>query len=236
MALPKINETPGYEMVIPSTGKKVKYRPFLVKEQKILMIASESQDKKQILSSMLDTLTSCIADKINLNSLATFDVDYMFTQIRAKSVGEKTTLVNKCEKCEEKTEFTLNLDDIKPPKVKQNIKIKLTDSISVLMKYPSYNAFINNDKILADDNQTETLMEFIIECMDSILTEEEQIRLKDESKEEIQTFVDSLTSEQFKLMAAFINDLPKLTHTFTVNCSKCTHTNIKTLEGIEDFF
>ena len=104
------------------------------------------------------------------------------------------------------------------------------------MKYPSYNAFINNDKILADDNQTETLMEFIIECMDSILTEEEQIRLKDESKEEIQTFVDSLTSEQFKLMAAFINDLPKLTHTFTVNCSKCTHTNIKTLEGIEDFF
>lgn len=236
MALPKINETPGYEMVIPSTGKKVKYRPFLVKEQKVLMIALESQDRKQILGAMLNTLIGCISDKIDINSLATFDVDYMFTQIRSKSVGEKTTLVNKCEKCEEGTEFTLNLDDIKPPKVKQNIKIKLTDTIEVLMKYPSYNAFINNDKILIEDNQTETLMEFIIECMDSILTEEEQIRLKDESREEIQNFVDSLTADQFKLLTEYITDLPKLKHNFTVNCSKCGHTNAKTLEGIEDFF
>ena len=236
MALPRLNETPSYEMVIPSTGKKVRYRPFLVKEQKILMIAMESQDKKQILTSMVETLTACITENIDARDLATFDVDYMFTQLRSKSVGEKSTLVNTCKECGKKSDFTIDLEKINPPEVKKNVKISLTDSISVLMKYPSYDAFIKNEKLLDDKNQTEQIMEFITECMDSIITDEEQIKLKDESIEEVQTFIDSLTSDQFKKLSDYIINLPRLRHTFKIKCEHCGAEEDKSLEGLEDFF
>ena len=235
MALPKLNSAPVYEMTVPSTGQNITYRPFLVKEQKNLLIAFESQNRRDLVRAVQRTIESCVEDNIN-NNLTTFDVDYMFTQLRSKSVGEKSTLVNTCKECGKKTDFTIDLDKINPPEVKKNVKISLTDSISVLMKYPSYDAFIKNEKLLDDKNQTEQIMEFIVECMDSIVTDDEQIRLKDESLEEIQSFVDSLTSDQFKKLSDYIANIPRLRHTFKIKCEHCGAEEEKSLEGLEDFF
>jgi len=234
MALPSLNATPSYELTVPSTKQKLKFRPFLVKEQKILMLAYESQDKKQIIGAMLDTIKSCI-DGVDVAKLTTFDVDYIFTQLRAKSVGEKIELNIPCEECGTKNLVEINVESIGIEIEETEKVVELTPEISVKLKYPSYYDFMNTLDI-DNKTQTETIMDIIIACMDSVMTEEENISLRDESKEEIVKFIDSMSTQQFELVSQFVQDMPQMEHTLNIKCISCEHEQETVLRGLDDFF
>lgn len=236
MALPRLNENSQYELTIPSKQEVVQYRPFLVKEQKILFIAYESQDRRQILNAMLNTIEACLKEPLNVKMLSTFDVDYMFTQIRAKSVGETSDILIGCTECETQNEVKVNLEEIKIDVGKTNNLIELTDKISVRMRFPNYDYFISNDVLMGESTQSEQLMALVVSCLDAVETEEERISMQDESEEEIMGFLDSLTSDQFDKIAQFTLDLPKLEHEVIFKCKDCGTDNKRTLRGIDDFF
>jgi len=240
MSLPRLNnDVPKYELTVPSTKEVVKYRPFLVKEQKILLIAFESKDSKQILSAMLDCLSTCIPN-IEVNSLATFDIDYMFTQVRAKSVGETTNILHACKECNEENEVNLDLQtiNINTSENWDNEKIiSLTNNINVELKYPTYHDVISNKSLdTKDPSSVEVLFESIISCLHSVKTENESIMIKDEPREEIERFINSLTNKQLEKITSFVEKMPALTHTEKYECKKCKHENIINLNGLNDFF
>ena len=235
MALPQINDIPKYNLTIPSTGQEVTFKPFLVKEQKILLIALESGDDKQILRSIIDTVTSCILDKINVEKLATFDLEYIFTQIRSKSAGESTKLNLLCSKCEEVTPTVVNLEEISiNVDVKDKI-IELTDKFTLVMRYPNYKGVllnVNGD----DDSVTNAIFEMIVMCLDELRTEEEIIKFDDETRESIDAFVGGLTASQIEFVMNFVDSLPRLEHDITFNCTHCNTVNEIKLQGLQDFF
>lgn len=235
MAIPLLNSSPKYSLVVPSSGQEVRYRPFLVKEQKVLLIAYESQDKKQIINAILDTVASC-CDDLNTKELTTFDVDYIFTQIRAKSVGEKVDLRITCDACNEDNDYQLNLEDIQVDGGEKERVIEITDEIAVKLKYPDYAKFLSSDVLLESKSESETLMEIIISCIDSILTEDESIKVKDEPKAEVVKFVDSMTSAQFEKITDFIQKMPTLSHEVKFKCEHCGADNNRKLSGLDDFF
>lgn len=233
MALPRLNDLPSYSLIIPSSKREVKFRPFLVKEQKILLMALESQDESAILQAVVDTLKSCILDDITENELATFDVEYMFTQIRSKSVGESTTIVLKCLKCEEDNKIDIKLNEIEVKFELEN-KIKINDQFTIEMRYPSY-----RDIILLSKQETVTTTEQIVElialCLDKIYTEDEIINIQDEPKEEIVKFMESLSTEQFDKIVNFIMNLPTIRKDIDFNCQSCEEKNQTTVEGLQSF-
>lgn len=235
MALPSLNATPSYDLTVPSTKEKLKYRPFLVKEQKILMLAYESQDKKQIINAILDTIVSCV-ESIDIKKLTTFDVDYIFTQIRGKSVGEKIEFSFQCGSCNAPIQAEVNIDNIKVDITESEKIVKLTDQISVKLKYPSYIDFSNRIGSLENESQTETVMEVIISCMDSIMTEEENILLKNESKEEVMKFIESMNSKQFDVVSDFVQQMPQIKYDLNLKCISCGQEEEKVLRGLDDFF
>ena len=175
MALPKLNDVPKYELTIPSIDKKIYFRPFLVKEQKVLMMALETQDDKQILKSITDTIEACLEDNINVKSLATFDVEYMFTQIRAKSVGETTDIMISCKNCETNNKVNIKLDEIKIEVNKEDQTIELNDTFTVKMRYPKYASMLNQES--ADTSVTKVLYDLVMTCLDELRTEEEIIKM-----------------------------------------------------------
>lgn len=233
MALPKLNDSPKYDLVIPSTKQKVKFRPYLVKEEKVLMLASESGDNNQALQAIVDTIKACISDDINTSELTTFDVEYAFTQIRAKSVGETSTVGVKCNHCETQNEISIPLDDIKVETPEVDNKIKLTDDISLKMKWPRYNDVLGQD--LSNMTQTQQTFKLLIECIESVMTNDENIKFKDESEDEKLSFVESLTSEQFKSVREYIEKMPKMKYNLDYTCTNCNQNNNVTLEGMQDF-
>tara|TARA_B100000282_G_scaffold103840_1_gene73432 strand:+ start:671 stop:1387 length:717 start_codon:yes stop_codon:yes gene_type:complete len=238
MALPQLkNDVPKYEMTVPSTGEVVKYRPFLVKEQKVLLVAFESKDSKQILNSMLDSISSCVPN-IKLDSLATFDVDYMFTQVRSKSVGETSTILHACQNCNEENEVKVRLDEIKvniPENWKKTTEIEISKDISVELKFPTYKdiSYLNIDDNASD---AELLMDTVAACMKAVKTEDEYILVKDEPKEEVEKFINSLTNQQLEKITNFASTAPKLSHTQNYECKKCKTENKIELSGLQDFF
>lgn len=236
MALPKLNDLPNYELVIPSTGNTVSYRPFLVKEQKVLLMALESQDEKQILRAVTETIRSCILDPIKIESLATFDIEYIFTQLRSKSAGETSNVNLKCSECEEYTEVAINLDEIKIELNNDNELIELTDKYTLKMKYPQYSGLLLQTESDDADTLTNAIFEMIIMCLDELRTEEEIIKFSDEPREEIENFLEGLTTTQLDLIMNFVNNLPKLEHKVDFNCNACNHENSLTLQGLQDFF
>ena len=238
MALPKLkNDRPVYEMVIPSTKETVKYRPFLVKEQKSMLVAFESQDMKQILNAMLVSIESCIPG-INVNKLATFDVDYMFTQIRSKSVGETSTVLYACTECNEQNEVKIDLRkvNIEDKKITKSL-IEINDDISVQMKYPTYDDMMAAN-IFSEENTSATgmLMESVKTCMYSVQTKDENIILAHEPKDEVENFINSLTNQQLEKITDFVESLPTLAHNIDFECIKCKHLNKVELKGLQDFF
>ena len=236
MALPKINSTPEYEVKIPSTGKTVKFRPFLVKEQKVLLIALESKDQKQVINSINSTIVSCVKDKIDLNSLTTYDTEYLFTQIRAKSVGEKTTVNINCKECNTPNEIEINFDDIKVAEGKSSEKIvKINDNYSIKLKYPTYQK-LNSYTVHETATQTEQLIESVIACLDSLQSSDEIILFKDEPREEIQEFIDNLSASHLNEIIQFITNIPTLTYDVEFKCEHCSADNKITLKGLADFF
>ena len=235
MALPKLNSAPVYEMTVPSTGQSVTYRPFLVKEQKNLLIAFEAQNRRDLVRAVQRTIEACVEDSID-NKLTTFDVDYMFTKIRAKSVGETADVLIPCSECETQNEVKVDLDDISVDAEMPEMKVDVTDSVSVQMKFPTYDDFLSNDMLLDSTTVTEALLQLIITCMDSVLTEEERYSLRDESHEEVVNFLESMTAEQFEKISQFANNIPNVTKKISFSCTSCGHENEKTLKGLDDFF
>ena len=238
MALPKLsNDRPIYEMVIPSTKETVQYRPFLVKEQKNLLVAFESQDPKQILSSMVSCIDTCV-EKINIRELSTFDVDYIFTKIRSKSVGETSKVLMACENCNEENEVTIKLDNINMGDISlKNTSIPINDDITVEMKYPTYEDMLKNEALFNSElNAGDMLIGNVMTCMHAVQTKEENLLIREEPKEEVETFLNSLTNEQLQKLVDFVESVPTLSHTENYNCKKCGKENTVTLKGIQDFF
>ena len=238
MALPVLsNDKPMYEVVVPSSQETYKFRPFLVKEQKSLLIAFESQDNKQILTTMLNCIESCIPG-LDMKKLATFDMDYLFTQIRAKSVGETSTVLSACVKCKEENEVVINLQNIKMEKTDIKTKvIPITDTISVKMKYTTYDDVMKNTAFMKDDaNTTDVLFSNIVNCMHAVQTEEDNILISQEPMEEIDKFINSLTNQQLEKITQFVQSVPTLYHEQKYICKKCGHENTLELKGLQDFF
>ena len=238
MPLPQLdNMIPKYHMTIPTTKQDVKFRPFLVGEQKTLLVAFESKDERQILTSMLDCLSNCVPD-VNLNTLPTFVVDYMFTKVRAKSVGETTTVVHTCKKCNEENKITLNLDDISvdTSEFKNNTVVDISDDISIELQYPSYIDVVKSEIVNDKSSPADILMASIKTVLKSVRTQDENILIKDEPKEEVDKFINSLTNDQLEKITTFAQNVPALSHTHTYNCEKCDEQNEVTFRGLQDFF
>lgn len=236
MALPKLNTTPSYELTIPSTTQKVTFRPFLVKEQKNLLIAMETQERRDMMRAIVRTIEACVEEPIT-SELTIFDVDYMFTKIRAKSVGETATLMLGCEECSESSEVSIELERIGlDGEVLGQTVIELTEDISVKMRYPTYQDFMDNEKIFEDTTYTETLLEMLMNCIGSIMTKEEKFTVKDETREELVEFVESMSSDQFEKLTDFVNTIPTITQQAEFKCSSCGHHNDIKLKGMDDFF
>lgn len=235
MSLPKLNNFPKYELKIPSTGKTVAYRPYLVSEEKVLLIAMESQDSKQILTAIKDTIAACIEGEFDGNNLAMFDIEYMFLQLRSKSVGEGSKLRLKCTACEGTTDLTVDLSKVPVPSSDVEKTVVLTDSISLEMNYPSYAQMLELDS-LEDITNTQTIFWMIRQCIQAITTPEERFLAKDTPPTELDEFILSMTNEQFAKLTHFVETMPKLQHTVEYDCSTCGEHNIHLFEGMADFF
>ena len=236
MALPKVT-APTYELELPSSGKKVKYRPFLVKEEKILLIAMDSKDDKQITQAVIDTLGACIITRgVKPTSLPSFDLEYIFLKIRAASVGEVVTLNVTCLD-DNKTQVShdLNLSDVEVFKPEgHDPKVMITDKVGVIMKYPSIEHFINTG--LADKGDAIDGLDFIVSCVDQIFDGEEVTEAKECTKKELANFVESMTQEQFDKLSKFFETMPKLQHTFKVKNPKTKKESEYTISGLQSFF
>ena len=214
MPLPKI-ATPRYELELPSTEQPVNYRPFLVKEEKLLVLALESEDTKQITTAIKAVLKSCVLTKgIKVEHLPTFDIEYLFLHIRGKSVGEEIEVNITCPDDETtQVPVTLDLDDIKVQKNdKHSNQIKLDDNLMMELKYPSLDQFIKNNFDFDEKNQMEQSFDLIGTCIDKIYNEEEVWATADCTKKEVKDFLESMNSAQFKDIEKFFESMPKLQH------------------------
>ena len=240
MPLPKIN-TPTYELTLPSNGKKIKYRPFLVREEKILIMALETEDQKQITDAVIQILDACIMTRgLKIQTLATFDIEYIFLNVRSKSVGE-TINVNIICPDDEKTsvEVQIDLESIKVKKDKNHSNIiKLDDNLSLKLKYPSMSQFIESN--FESNNETnETIgntMQVITSCIDMIYNEEESWNASESTPKELEEFIDQLNTKQFKTIEKFFDTMPKLSHKIKVKNPKTEVESTVILEGLAAFF
>ena len=236
MALPKLNDTVKYSITIPSTGQEIRYRPFLIKEEKVLLLAMESRDPKMIMNSILDTIYACVEDEVDFGNLPVFDIEYVFLQIRTKSVGETSDVKIKCKSCEEYNDITVDLDSIKVTKPKKIKTIKLNDTYTLEMKYPSIKDVINSGILAENVSIAEMTFKSIALCVNALLTDEERIEMADESAEEIDNFINSLSSKQFNDLKKFVDSIPQLQHKVEFNCTSCEEPNTVNLRGTDDFF
>ena len=238
MPLPKI-ATPTYELELPSTEQTVKYRPFLVKEEKLLVLALETEDTKQITTAIKTVLKSCVLTKgIKVEQLPTFDIEYLFLNIRGKSVGEELEVKVICPD-DEKTEvpITIDLDEVKVQKSEGHDKqLKLDDKLMMEMKYPSLEQFIKNNFDFNDANQMEQSFDLIGSCIDKIYSEDEVWATADCTKKEVKEFLESMNSSQFKDIEKFFETMPKLSHTIKVKNPKTKVESEVVLEGLASFF
>jgi hypothetical protein len=237
MPLPKIS-TPTYELEIPSTKKKIRYRPFLVREEKILIIAMESEDTAQIAGAVKDVITSCILSRgVKVNEFSTFDIEYLFLNIRGKSVGEEVEVLVTCpDDGVTKVPVTIGLDEIQiQVDEKHSRDIKLDDTLMLRMKYPSMDQFIKNNFATNEVNVEDTF-EIVSECIEQVFSEEESWSAKDCTKKELKEFIEQLSSKQFKEVENFFATMPKLSHTITVKNPKTEVESEVVLEGLASFF
>lgn len=234
MALPKL-DIPRYETTLPSTNKKLVYRPYLVKEEKVLMIAMESEDQGQTIRAVKDIITSCTEGTIDVDDMTMFDLEYMFAQLRAKSVGETSKVVLPCQNCEEKNEVSIDLSKatVNVPDQKSK-RVKLTQDVSIMLKYPSVSDIQNVQA--AGKSEVDAIFDLIAASIDSIYYNEEIFDAKDQSKKELNDFIESLSSEQFNKIKDFIQNFPAVTVTASFDCQSCnTHNDIE-LKGLNNFF
>ena len=236
MPLPKI-VTPSYELKLPSNGKKISYRPFLVKEEKILILAIESDSLKEISRSIKDILKNCILTKgVKVDELPTFDIEYLFLNIRSRSIGESIELVVTCpDDGETKVNTTIYIDEIEVKKNKEHsTDIKIDDTYTMRMKYPSLDEFI--DENFNFEGQSDNSFDIIASCIDMVFSEEEAWEAKDCTKKELIEFVEQMNSSQFKEIEKFFDTMPQLSHQIEVVNPKTKVKSTVTLEGLSCFF
>ena len=239
MALPKLN-VPVYDTVLPSTEKVIKYRPFLVKEEKILLTALEAGETEALSAAVKQIVNNCVQGELDVDELPTFDIEYLFLRLRAKSVGERVSVGlkpwgcpnNEGKLCENSTQVEINLEEVKVHKDKASSpKIMLDDKIGIKMKYPDINA-IN----LTGMSTEAAGMDIIKDCVEMIYTEEDMWERNTITDEELDEFIDSLNSQQFKLIRDFFDNMPVLKHTVKYKCETCGEEKETTLQGLNSFF
>jgi len=237
MGLPKLN-TPTYELTVPSTGKMVSYRPYLVKEEKILMLALESGDERQMIRAIRDVISACTNDEVDMSRIAMSDMEYIFTQLRSKSVGETVQIGMKCSECEASNETELNLENVRvssPEDISDTIE--LTDTIGVKMKYPSVDKVLNSTN---DNNENvstvDRIFDLLIDCIDSIYSGDEMFDASTQPRKEITEFIDSLNAEQFTRVRRFVENIPTAQIDVSFKCKECGHNNDTVLRGLANFF
>jgi len=236
MSLPQIN-TPVHELTIPSTGKKIKYRPFVVREEKILLLALESEDQKEITDAIVQIIGNCVQSKIDIDSLSTFDIEYIFLNVRAKSVGEMLEFSITCpDDGETQVEVEINIDDIKVVKSKEHKDtIDLENGYFIKMKYPTM-SYIMNKKDSEDKSLVDSTFEYAVECVEQIYNEEETWEAADSTTKEISEFIENLNSKQYGRVQEFFATMPKLTHTVKVSNPNTKVKSDVTIEGLANFF
>jgi len=238
MPLPTIS-TPTYELVLPSSNRKIKYRPFLVKEEKILILAMESQDPKQIARAVKDVISKCILSKgIKVEKLSTFDIEYLFLNIRGKSVGEQIEVMVTCPD-DKKTQvpMSINIDSIKvKTDDEHSTDIKLDDIYTLKMKYPSLDEFIKSNFNFESNMNVDDTFDLIASCIDQVYSDEESWSHQECTKKELNQFVDQLNSSQFKEVEKFFETMPKLSHTVKVINPNTKVESEIVLEGLQNFF
>ena len=241
MPLPKIN-TPTYELTLPSNRKKVKYRPFLVREEKILVLALESEDQKQITDAIIQIIGDCLITKnVDVTKLPTFDIEYLFLNVRSKSVGETVEVNVTCpDDGKTKVETSINIDDIKVVKDKDHkLIVQLDDKYSMKLKYPSLDQFIENNfdfEMAAPNESVSAAMSMLSSCIDMIYDEEESWDASESTKEELDEFIDQLNTKQFQQVEEFFRTMPKLSHKLKVTNPQTGVESEVVLEGLVSFF
>ena len=236
--LPKI-ATPTYELELPSTEQTIKFRPFLVKEEKLLVIALESEDTKQITNAIKTVIKNCIETKgIKVETLPTFDIEYLFLNIRAKSVGEEIEVNIICPDDEETSvSVKINVDEIKIQTNEDHTnKIKLDDTLMMEMKYPSLEQFIKNNFDISNNSAIDQSFELVASCVDKIYNEDEVWAAADVTKKELMDFLDQMNTSQFKQIEKFFETMPKLSHTIKVTNPNTEVESEVVLEGLSSFF
>ena len=238
MPLPKIN-TPTYELTLPSTGKKIKYRPFLVREEKILIMALETEDTEQITNAVVDIINGCILTKgVDVSKLATFDIEYLFLNVRSKSVGESVEVNVICpDDNKTSVQVEIDIDSIKIQKTKGHKNfIKLDDQYSMKLKYPSLNEFIDSNFESSQESDVDKSLNMITSCIEMIYDKEESWDASDSTKQELEEFIEQLNSKQFKTIEKFFETMPKLSHKLKVTNPTTEVESEVVLEGLASFF
>ena len=243
MGLPTI-AVPQYELTIPSTEKKAKYRPFLVKEEKVLLIALESENQTNIINAIRTIISSCLYGDVNVDEMPSFDLEFIFLQLRAKSKGEVIDLKYECPKCKTELEVNINTEDVQVIKTPEHTNtIELDTDLGVVMKYPTIEMQQMIQDIQEDKkSEVEGIFTMVTKCIDYIYDKDNTYPLKDHTEKEINDFIDSLTDVHFQKISKFFDTMPVLKHEFKLNCTKkkkdktCSYKETITLSGLQSFF
>jgi len=235
MALPVVNSN-RYSTKLPSTGLDIEYRPYLVKEEKIMMVAMESKDNQAIIRAMKDVAQACVLSDINIDSLTSFDLEWIFLQLRSKSVGESAKVQLKCkeEDCNTRTEVDIKLDEVSLTEIAENKVIELTDTIGLVMKYPTLVDMEGQDEETL--KTTEGAFDVVIKCLETIYDADNAYSVIEEKHEDVRDFLDSLSSAQFKKIVDWIANTPSLVKNVEWNCTSCGKPNELELRGLQSFF
>jgi hypothetical protein len=236
--LPKL-DVPIYSVNLISTGKPVRFRPFLVKEQKMFLMASESEDSNEMVNIIRQVLKNCVIDEIDIDSLPTFDLEYLFLNLRARSVEEVVDLRYKCnnvideKKCSGVVEFKLNLLQIEPTKnEKHKDKIQITENLGICFKYPTFDMLQKYEKL----SENEIMIRILVDCIDYIYDKDQIYYSKDSSREELEEFIDNLQQKDLEKFKEFFDTMPEIKKDVQFKCPKCSYEEDITIKGIQNFF
>ncbi len=230
MALPKL-EVPTYMTTLPSTGKQISFRPFLVKEHKILLTITEA-DNEEIVRILKDLINVCTFKQLKINELPHFDIEYLFMQLRAKSISEVVEVLVTCQNCDQQYDASFNIEDLKVERKTTSNKIKITDKIYIELAYPKFEDVIE----LLENKNSDVVFNMVKNCMIGVYSENEFFDVEEQTNEEIEEFLYSLTKEQFENVGKFFEDSPKVVQEFDSTCTHCETVNKSRIEGIQNFF
>jgi len=242
--LPKI-DVPVFSINLISTGKEIKFRPFTVKEEKLFLMANESNDLKTVIDTTKQVLNNCIISEVDIDKLPVFDIEYLFLNIRARSVSEIINLTYKCNndiknekdedthKCGHTVKIDVNILDVKPrTDAKQETKIQITDKVGMVMKYPNFDTLKKYENV----NQADVIMKLTSDCIDYIYDDDQIFYAKDTPEEELIEFIEGMQSKDLEKIRSFFDNMPKISKDLDFKCGKCGHEEMITVEGLESFF